>query len=176
MCDGIGGFFSKKDCARTLGDGDFGFVREPAGSVHHIEKVGIEFLAAHDDHMLDIAVGEPERGGAQGGGPAGGVAHLGVNGAADFQLGDDMAEWSVDDSFGEKNGAGEAASIGGEAFVEAHRIDEAADEKRSDKANSCGVDIRPGLEGLRDGFDEMVRERAGAAEAGSHFPSIERSC
>jgi hypothetical protein len=67
-----------------------------------------------------------------------------------------MTERSVDNCLGEKNRTREASAIGREAFVKADRVNKTPDEKRAHESHASGVDVRPGLQDLGDGFDEVV--------------------
>ena len=103
-----------------------------------------EFFGGEDDDAIAIAVGEPTLGGAQRGGPGRCVADLRIDGSAEAEGGDDVAERAIEDGLGEEDGAGEAASFVGDLPVEANAVDEASEEKRGNDAGAGAIGIRCG--------------------------------
>ena len=84
-----------------------------------------------------------------------------------------MAERAVENRFGKEDRTGKAASLLGDLAVEANAVDEATEEKRGNDPGATAVKVRGALEGLLDGLDHKVGDRAGAAEAGFFLPADE---
>ena len=84
-----------------------------------------------------------------------------------------MAERAVENRFGKEDRTGKAASFLGDLAVETNAVDEATEEKRGNDPGATAVKVRSALEGLLDGLDHEVGDRAGAAEAGFLLPAEE---